>query len=108
MKTTWSDLTPTYQRKLALALMSISLIVSLISEYGGVKTPSLTVASWLILLASVIICSVLARRTRFSSRFRNGVSFHKEDEYNLDRLLNMFTIIGCLGSALITLYSTLS
>lgn len=104
----WSDRTPPLQRTAAAVLMMLSLSAVLAIEYGGIEvTSSLWIVVGVLTLVSLVVCFRLACRASLSSRFPSGVSFHKEDEYNIDRMLNIFTIIGCLSSALIAIITAL-
>lgn len=104
----WSDRTPPLQRKAAVILMMLSLSAVLTMEYGGLEASSpLWVVVGVLTLASLLVCFRLGGRASFSSRFSSGVSFYKEDEYNIDRVLNILIIIGCLSSALFAVFTAL-
>lgn len=106
MMNRWSDRTPPLQRKAALILMMLSLSAALAIEYGGIEASSpIWIIVGVLMLASLLVCFRLASRISLSSRFSSGVSFYKENEYNIDRVLNILTIIGCLSSVLFAVFT---
>lgn len=107
MKNRWSDRTPSYLRTTAIVLMILSIVIAMTIKYGGITIPPYLIVVVLLVIGSLVACFKLAHRVNLSSVFSSGISYHKENDFNVDRLLNIFTIMGCLSSSLLSIFVVL-